>query len=105
MDITTYCCYNSGVTKKGNAMIESRCGIKCSECKYRERMNCAGCIHITKPFWGDVCPVKACCEGRSLENCGQCAEFPCELLNQFAYDKEQGDDGKRIEQCKMWCGK
>jgi hypothetical protein len=24
------------------------------------------------------------------------------LLNQFAYDKEQGDDGKRIEQCRKW---
>jgi hypothetical protein len=24
------------------------------------------------------------------------------LLHQFAYDKEQGDNGKRIEQCKAW---
>jgi hypothetical protein len=24
------------------------------------------------------------------------------LLKQFAYDKEQGDDGKRIEQCRKW---
>ena len=33
--------------------------------------------------------------------CGEC-DFPCDLLNQFAYDKEQGDDGKRIEQCRKW---
>jgi len=26
----------------------------------------------------------------------------CQDLNDFAYDKEQGDDGKRIEQCKKW---
>jgi hypothetical protein len=33
-----------------------------------------------------------------------CGDFPCDLLNQFAYDKEQGDNGKRIEQCRKWAG-
>ena len=56
--------------------------------------------HIQKPFWGDSCPVKASCEEKNLEHCGQCKEFPCDLLHQFAYDKQQGDNGKRIEQCK-----
>jgi hypothetical protein len=83
-------------------MVESRCGILCSECDYKEKMNCGGCVQISKPFWGDVCPVKSCCEGKELEHCGKCTDFPCELLNQFAYDKEQGDDGKRIEQCRKW---
>ncbi|MCL2574570.1 MAG: DUF3795 domain-containing protein [Defluviitaleaceae bacterium] len=83
-------------------MIESRCGILCSQCDYKEQMNCAGCIHISKPFWGDSCPVKDCCESKHLEHCGLCSDFPCDLLNSFAYHSEQGDDGKRIEQCKMW---
>ncbi|MCL1804312.1 MAG: DUF3795 domain-containing protein [Eubacteriaceae bacterium] len=83
-------------------MIESRCGCLCSQCEYRELMNCAGCINFSKPFWGESCPVKSCCEGRKLDNCGLCADFPCELLNQFAYDKEQGDGGKRIETCREW---
>ncbi len=83
-------------------MVQSRCGIVCSECAYKEQVNCQGCIHISKPFWGDVCPVKSCCENKKLEHCGCCDTFPCELLHSFAYDKEQGDDGKRIEQCKMW---
>jgi len=65
-------------------------------------MNCEGCIAIDKPFWGDFCPVKSCCEGRGLEHCGQCTEFPCSLLNEFAYDKKQGDGGKRIEICRLW---
>lgn len=86
-------------------MIESRCGILCSECEYKERMNCKGCIHIEKPFWGEVCPVKSCCEAKSWEHCGQCSDFPCEILTQFAYDEEQGDHGKRIEQCKSWSEK
>lgn len=83
-------------------MSESRCGILCNECEYKGPMNCDGCIIITKPFWGDQCPVKSCCENEKLEHCGKCQKFPCDLLNQFAYDKEQGDNGKRIEQCKKW---
>lgn len=82
-------------------MVESRCGIKCSECGYREKMQCAGCLAINNPFWGD-CPVKSCCEGRVHSHCGQCRELPCDLLNGFAYDKEQGDGGKRIENCRSW---
>jgi len=65
-------------------------------------MNCSGCVQIKKPFWGEVCPVKGCCEGKGLDHCGVCGDFPCDLLNQFAYDTEQGDDGKRIEQCRKW---
>ena len=71
-------------------MAESRCGILCGECTYREQMGCKGCTKIDKPFWGEVCPVKSCCEGHGLEHCGQCREFPCGLLNQFAYDEQQG---------------
>ena len=85
-------------------MIESRCGIVCSECAYKEKMNCKGCVNIDNPFWGE-CPVKKCCEEKQLENCGMCIDFPCDLLKKFAYDKEQGDNGKRIEQCKCWCKK
>lgn len=85
-------------------MIESRCGIICSECKYKEQMNCKGCVNIDKPFWGS-CEVKSCCEGKGLSHCGKCDDFPCDLLNQFAYDKAEGDDGKRIEQCKKWACK
>ncbi len=83
-------------------MVESRCGLRCSECAYREQMHCPGCTQIEKPFWGDACPVKDCCEGKSLGHCGQCGDFPCGLLHAFAYDPKQGDEGKRIEQCKTW---
>ncbi|WP_462425098.1 DUF3795 domain-containing protein [Fusobacterium sp. THCT13E1] len=83
-------------------MIQSRCGILCEECHYKEKTDCNGCVNITKPFWGESCPVKSCCENKNLAHCGQCEIFPCEILMQFAYDKEQGDEGKRIEQCRCW---
>ena len=83
-------------------MIESRCGLLCSECSYQKQVDCKGCVKIKKPFWGENCPIKVCCETKKLTYCGQCKEFPCHLLNQFAYDEKQGDNGKRIEQCRCW---
>ena len=83
-------------------MIESRCGTLCGECEYQESTGCKGCVHMEKPFWGESCPVKGCCEGKGLAHCGQCPAFPCELLNQFAYDPQQGDNGRRLEQCRKW---
>lgn len=85
-------------------MAGSRCGVLCGECEYKEQMGCKGCVQIDKPFWGVSCPVKVCCEKKEKEHCGLCSEFPCDLLKQFAYDEQQGDDGKRIEQCRCWAG-
>lgn len=82
-------------------MIESRCGILCSQCEFQESMGCKGCMNIVKPFHGE-CPIKDCCEEKSLAYCGQCPSFPCELLTQFAYDPEHGDNGLRLEQCRKW---
>ena len=65
-------------------------------------MNCAGCVSIKIPFWGEACALKDCCEKRNLAHCGLCKMFPCELLKKFSYDKEHGDDGKRIRQCEAW---
>jgi len=82
-------------------MIESRCGLLCSECSYREPNNCPGCVSTDTVFWGE-CVVKKCCESKALSNCGKCKEIPCAELNEFSYSKEHGDNGARIEQCKKW---
>ncbi len=83
-------------------MIESRCGLCCSECSYRESEGCTGCITMKVPFWGEACPIKSCCEEKGLDFCGQCELFPCDKLFLFSYDEEHGDQGKRIEQCRRW---
>ena len=72
------------------------------QCSYQGQTGCKGCVNIEKPFWGESCPVKSCAETKGHEHCGQCSDFPCDLLNQFAYDEKQGDNGKRLEQCKCW---
>lgn len=90
------------LVQRSDIMFESRCGCVCSECAYKDQMGCKGCLNIDNPFWG-VCPMKACCEDKKLNHCGLCDEFPCGLLNQFAYDEKQGDNGLRIVQCRNWC--
>ena len=83
-------------------MVESRCGLLCSECSFREATECKGCVNMDKPFWADSCPVKSCCEAKSQNHCGECDDFVCSLLHTLAYDMEQSDNGVRIEQCKKW---
>ncbi len=79
---------------------DTYCGLCCKSCEYKESANCEGCI-ATKgnPFHGH-CKVAECAIGKGRRFCGECAEFPCELLTSFSYDKENGDDGARIESCK-----
>ena len=80
----------------------ARCGIYCGECEYKDKFNCSGCRKSNgKILWG-VCPVAACSIAKGIDTCGDCSEFPCALLNQFAFDSEQGDNGKRIENLKAW---
>lgn len=83
-------------------MIESRCGLKCSECKYREIMKCEGCTKIKKPYWAKSCSIKSCCESKGKANCGLCDKFPCKQLHEFAFDPATNDEGTRIEQCADW---
>jgi len=81
---------------------ESRCGILCSKCKFRESENCATCVKMEIPYWGEPCPLKDCCEGRGLEHCGLCPEFPCKMLRDYSFDSRYRDKGRRIEICRAW---
>ncbi len=88
--------------REAKNVIESRCGLLCSECKWREIMKCAGCVAIKKPYWGSKCPIKNCCESKGFANCGQCEQFPCKKLHEFAFDPATKDEGDRIERCEQW---
>ncbi len=86
-------------------MIESRCGLLCGSCSYREPCKCGGCVETNgHPFHGE-CPVAECSQAKGYEHCGLCPEMPCEQLYAYSYlDKEHGDNppGARIEQLKKW---
>ena len=90
--------------KEEIAMIDSRCGLHCTGCEYKESCGCGGCIETNgEPFHGE-CPVAVCCQNKGFVHCGECPEIPCALLTQYSCDPEHGDtpQGARIEQCKQW---
>ncbi len=79
---------------------DTYCGLCCETCEYRESMHCGGCIATGgKPFHGH-CDVAECAVGKHRRFCGECEHFPCDTLKRYSYDKEQGDEGARIESCK-----
>lgn len=85
-------------------IIDSRCGLHCSDCGYKQSHGCGGCIETNgNPFHGK-CPVAACCQDKGFHHCGQCPDMPCQLLTDYSCNPEHGDTpaGARIEQCKCW---
>ena len=85
--------------------MDTRCGLCCETCAYREPCRCGGCIAtLGYPFHGE-CPVAQCCQQKGHTHCGECEELPCALLRQYSIDDpEHGDTppGARIEQCRKW---
>lgn len=84
--------------------MDTRCGLCCSTCGYRERMDCGGCVASQgHPFHGE-CPIAVCCQAKGLAHCGKCEIFPCGLLRQYSEDPVHGDDppGARIAVCRKW---
>lgn len=82
------------------ASFDSYCGLECAICEHKISQTCGGCIATKgKPFHGS-CEIAECAQKRNRRFCGECEEFPCEILERYSYDKEHGDNGKRIERCK-----
>jgi len=85
-------------------VIDTRCGLNCVNCAFRERTKCGGCIKTNgHPFHGE-CSVAICCQNRGLLHCGECIDFPCQMLHDFSFDPKHGDNppGARIEQLRKW---
>ena len=86
-------------------MIDSRCGLHCTGCAWKESHGCGGCIETNgHPFHGE-CPIAVCCQSKELEHCGACRTIPCDRL--YAYsdlEPEHGDkpQGARVEVCRRW---
>lgn len=82
-------------------MFQSRCGVCCDDCQRKEAVHCSGCLNMAAPFWGGACGVKSCCEEKTLDHCGICTDFPCDMLSNMGVD--QGFDPKpKLEQCRKW---
>lgn len=84
--------------------VQSRCGLLCGTCSYRESCGCGRCIETNgNPFHGE-CPIAVCCQLKGFSHCGECPEMPCKQLQNYSCDPEHGDHphGARIEMLKRW---
>lgn len=91
--------------ERGVNMIDSRCGLHCTGCEWKETNGCRGCIEtMGHPFHGE-CPIAICCQDKGLMHCGECDIIPCAKLYGYSYlDSEHGDkpQGTRVEVCRCW---
>lgn len=71
---------------------ESRCGVSCAACESFLGGGCPGCIAAEKE-----CAVTACAKQKGRRFCGECGEFPCEIL--MEYEKQPGKAGC-VENCR-----
>ena len=88
--------------------VQSRCGLLCKWCTYKEPSNCQGCLAMSgKPFWGE-CDVAKCCIGKGFNHCGECDVFPCDDLSNMSYGDDEHNDkpeGARLDVCKVWAAR
>ncbi len=80
--------------------IDSYCGLACEECEYKLKNECDGCIATKGNSFHGKCDVAECVKKRGIGFCGECEKFPCDTLKAYSFDKEHGDDGQRIENCR-----
>lgn len=90
---------------KEQAVVQSRCGLLCNECEWKETCGCGGCIETNgHPFHGE-CSIAICCQSKGYIHCGQCPDMPCEQLYKYScLDKEHGDKpaGARLGVLRCW---
>ncbi|MFA9380566.1 MAG: Type 1 glutamine amidotransferase-like domain-containing protein [Acetanaerobacterium sp.] len=86
-------------------MIDSRCGLHCTGCTWKDSHGCDGCIETQgHPFHGE-CPIAVCCQDRGHNHCGECDIIPCDRLYAHScLDPEHGDkpQGARVALCRKW---
>ena len=64
------------------------CGVDCAACPDFTGGVCPGCRKSTWPD-GDACPPVACCQGKGIDVCGRCPDFPCKMMAEF-YEESEG---------------
>lgn len=84
----------------------AKCGMNCTRCRFAEENDCPGCPYCRpvsereKLFEDEECEVGKCAEAKGYDSCGQCPEFPCEILKEVSFDVETGDGGNRLMRLK-----
>ena len=75
------------------------CGVDCGACGDSAAGVCPGCRNTV---WTpeDPCPPVGCCRRRGISCCGECADFPCEMMGGFY---EESDSHRAAgERMRQW---
>lgn len=112
MNYLAYCgmlCYECPIyiaTKNNDLQAKKRLAIECSTENITftaDDMTCEGC------FWDKndrskmcgVCEIRQCAKNKSIDNCGACSEYPCEIIERrLPIDSENRVRLDRISQCR-----
>ena len=70
------------------------CGVDCSACADLKTKKCPGCRQ-TEWADGDPCMPVACCRGKGISLCGECADFPCGDMKGFYAESESHEKAYR----------
>ena len=71
------------------------CGVDCSVCSDYISEKCPGCRQTEWPE-GDACPPVSCCGERAIRFCGECGQFPCEMMKDFYRESESHEKAYRL---------
>lgn len=100
---SVYCGIMGRASRKGvSAIAIGKCGIICSECSYAAEANCSGCEPSAGNMSWGTCELAKYAISKEVSNCAYCRDFVCDMLHSFAYHKEHGDNGARIENLKKY---
>jgi len=48
-----------------------------------DKINCGGCLSDSVYWYCAVCAIKSCTKGKGYSGCHQCADFPCDKIDNF----------------------
>lgn len=75
----------------------SFCGENCRQCEYfigenvrREEDKAPGCRGCRAE--GGDCDIRICCLSKSIDSCGKCEEFPCDLLKKSSVEDDNDEE-------------
>ncbi len=73
-------------------------GVDCFTCTDYTEGKCPSC-RDTQWQENDICQPVKCCRDRKIEVCGQCGEFPCDMMKEFYEESESHREaGERMKQ-------
>ena len=63
-----------------------------------EWFQCQGCRGPKETHWSADCWILACCTDKGIDHCAQCAEFPCDRLEEWG--RGMTHHGEAVQQLK-----